>query len=157
MQLPDDARLADSRLARQQHRLPFAGSRPLEPVDQQRHLVFAPDKSGEPAGAGIEAALHRPFGQHLPDPYRVGDAFEFLQAQIIEDERGPDQLSRQPADHDLVGSGERFETRREVRCFAGDGPRLAAPGGLDVADDDGAGSDPDMHVKGQFLCRRDRR
>ena len=147
MQLPDDPRLADPRVARQEDRLAFARRRAFEPVDQQRHLVLAADKARQPARASIEAALDRALGQHLPYPDRLGDALQLLRAQIVEDEGGADELPGQPADHDLVRSCQRFETRGEIWRLAGHRPRLATPGGVEVADDDGAGCDPDVHMK----------
>src|SRR5207302_521973 len=63
----------------------------------------------------------------------------------------------QPADHDLVRPRQRFETRGEIRRLAGDGSCLPTAGTLDISDDDGAGSDPDMYLERQFLRRGDRR
>ena len=156
VQLPDDPRLADPRLAGQQDRLPFAGRSALEAVKQQGDLVLAPDEAGEPSGTGVEAAFDRALGEHLPNPHRLGDAFQLLRPKIVEDERSADELPCQPADHDLVLARQSFQTRRQVRGLAGDGPRLPSAGGLEIADDDGAGRDPDMHVQRQFSCRRDR-
>jgi hypothetical protein len=104
-----------------------------------------------------EPAFDRSLGQHLPSPHRLGNAFERLRAQIVKDEGCPDQLPGQPADHDLVGSGQRFQTRCEIRGLAGDGARLASTPAFEIADDHDTRSDPDMDVKRQFLCRRDRR
>ena len=158
VQLPDDPRLADRRFTAQQDHLPFAGRGALEAVEQQSDLVLAPDEAGKPTGTGIEAALDRALGQHLPNPHRLGDAFQLLRPKIVEDERSADELPCQPADHDdLVRSRQSFQTRRQVRGLAGDGPHLPPAGGLEVADDDGAGSDPDMGVQRQFLRRRHRR
>jgi hypothetical protein len=125
----------------------FACCGALEPVDQQRNLVLASDKAREPPSAGIEAALDRPFRQHLPDPYRVGDAFQLLRPQIVEDKSSTDKLLSQTADHNLIRPCQRFQPCGEVGRLTGHGPCLASPGTVDIADNDGAGSDPDMHVK----------
>ena len=109
--------------------------------------MLAPDEGCQAPSAGIKTALYRALGQHLPSPYRLGDAFQLLQTEIVEDEGGADQLPCQPADHHLVRPGQSFQTRGEVRRLAGDRADLPAAGGLDVADHDGAGSNPDMDMQ----------
>ena len=56
-------------------------------------------------------------------------------------------------------SGPASASRRAARFGVSPAiaPTCRRPGALDVADDDGAGSDPDMHLERQFLCRGDRR
>src|SRR5205807_9357658 len=66
VQLLHDARLANTRFAREQHRLTFTGYDPFETVDEQRDFVLPPNKSGQANSSCFEAAFDRPLGEHLP-------------------------------------------------------------------------------------------
>ena len=102
MQHLDKPRLADPGFACQQYGLPFAGCRALEPFEQQRHLLLAADKGGEPAGARLEATLHRPLADDTPSPDRLGKTLEVLRADVLECESSADELPCQLIDDHLV-------------------------------------------------------
>ena len=144
MQHLDEPRLADPGFACQQHRLTFSGCRALESFEQQRHLLLAADKGGEPAGARLEPALDCPLADNAPSLDRVDKPLEALRAELVEGKSSADHLPGQPVDDHLIRLGQAFQPRREVRRLAGDRAGLAASGSVEVAYHDRTGGDSRM-------------
>jgi hypothetical protein len=136
------ARLAEARLARDQHRLPIALLRLLPAGDQQPQLLVAPDQRGEHARVHVEAAAHTGRLQHGVGMDRRSDALERRRAEIVQQEHARDEPSRGIADHHRVGCGHGFEARGDVRGVA-EGEHLALGTAAHRADHDRAGVDAD--------------
>ena len=74
-QRPNHARLADSRLARQQHHLAVSVLSPGAPLQQYTELVLAPDQGREMlAVQRLEAAFGATFTFDPPRGQRLGEA-----------------------------------------------------------------------------------
>ena len=136
------ARLAEARLARDQHRLPIALLRLLPAGDQQPQLLVAPDQRGEHARVHVEAAAHTGRLQHGVGMDRRGDALERRGAEIVQQEHARDEPLRGTADHHRVGRGHGFEARGDVRRVA-EGEHLALGAAAHRADHHRAGVDAD--------------
>ena len=108
VQLLHDARLANTRFAREQHRLTFTGYDPFETVDEQRDFVLPPNKSGQANSSCFEAAFDRPLGEHLPGADRLVDALDLPWSEIVQNERLADELPSQISNDHLIRSGQRF-------------------------------------------------
>ena len=81
-QRPDHARLADPRLARQQHHLAVAVLGPRPALEQDAELVLAPDQRREMLTMKrLEAALGATLAFDPPGGHRLGEALEALAAQ----------------------------------------------------------------------------
>ena len=101
------ARLADSRLAGQQHHLAFAFFGLLPAAQQERDLLLAADQWGETRGVPcLETALGPPFSSDPPDCERLGEALKSPGSEVIQLEQGADKLSRDLADDHRSRLGE---------------------------------------------------
>jgi hypothetical protein len=79
-------------------------------------------------------------------PRRSGEAFEVLQAEIVELEQVPQQFSRALGDHDVVGFGNRLQPCGEVRRVTYDAALLRFSRAQEVAHDHDPGRDPHANV-----------
>src|SRR5215469_16973960 len=73
-----EARLADPRLARNQHHPPLAGFRLLPAPQQQVELFIAPDEWRRLRAQRLEAAQDAAFAKHTPGVLQLGKPGERL-------------------------------------------------------------------------------
>ena len=108
----DQARLAEARLADDQHQLPVALPRPLPAPHQHGDFLVATDERREmalPRAASAAARPHEPEQRH-----RLGHAFECLAAALLGDEQAGDLALHPRRDHDRARLGQRLHPRRDV-------------------------------------------
>src|SRR5262249_20201024 len=85
----EEPRFANPGLACQQDHLALTRLSLVPPLAEQAQLRLAPDKGGEPSGAGrCKAALDGALAANAIDPYGCGDTLECLEAEIF-DLKGP--------------------------------------------------------------------
>ena len=149
----DDPRLADARLARQEHRLPLAVLGLLPAIEQQGDLLLAPDQRREPGRARLEPALDRARPGDPPHRHRVGEALQHLRPEILEFERAADQPPRRGSDQDRVGLRQRLQPGRQVGRLADDRLLLGRAFADQVADDHHPGGDADPCRQGLAIGR----
>ena len=143
-QRPDHARLADPRLAREQHHLAVAVLGPGPALEQDAELVLAPDQRRETlAVQRLEAALGATLAFDPPGRERLGEALEALRAEVGQLEQPADQPARRLADDHAARRRERLQPRREVRRLADHGLLLRRALADQLADHDQAGRDAD--------------
>ena len=116
---PQQPRLADPGLAREQHHLTVALARPEPALHQDRELVGAPDQRRDVAAAKrLEAAFGAALPADLEHRDRFGEPLERLGPEVGQREQAADQAPGARGDHHRAGFGERLEPRREVRGLA---------------------------------------
>src|SRR5277367_5035802 len=138
-----NARLADARLARDQHDLALALEGPALPREKVPPLRLASDEAGQ-AGrmGGLEAAIALGDSKRREGFHRLGQTLERLLAEVANPKTIADQTPRRQRDHDSAGIGEALQPRREIGGVADDRLLLRWPLADDVADYDEAGRDP---------------
>ncbi len=140
-----DARLADARLAAEEHDLPETLGRGLPSLEHERDVALAADEWRRPRRRhAVSARRARALADDAIDRLRRGDATQRVPAEIVAREAPLDQAMRRRADHHGAGLGERFEPRGDVRRFA-ERELLAAASPADFTDDHEAGVDADAH------------
>src|SRR5262249_47918531 len=81
------AGLADPRLARDQHDLPFALPGEALPFQQEIELVLAADEIGQTGGADcLEAALGSRHALDRPRRHRLGNTLDLVPAEVAQTE-----------------------------------------------------------------------
>ena len=137
VQLVDEARFSDPRLAEDDDGLPLAVRRPLPAIDERSNLDVAPDEArqvsrrdGEPAA--YPARLHDAVERH-----RLAHAFQLLRPTVLDHEQPADQALRRGGAHHRVGVGGALDPCRDVRRV----PEHRTT----VPDDDRPGVHPDPH------------
>src|SRR4029077_12299912 len=78
-----DPRLPDTRLTRDQDDRAVARFRLRPAPHQQLDLLLAPDQQRPRAAQRLETALHRAWPQRRPGAYRLRDAFDFLDPEVL--------------------------------------------------------------------------
>ena len=138
------ARLADARLARQQHHLPRAALRLAPQIDQPLGLVVSAEQRID---AGLALRLEPAVGgartQDLPDRHRRLEALERDRPEIAIVEKTAGQLARRRVDDHGVWLRQALQPRRQIGRAARDRLLCRAVGAHDGADDDQAGRDAD--------------
>ena len=112
----DQPRLAQARLANDQHQLPVALPRPLPAPHQHGDFLVATDQRREmalPRAASATARPHEPEQRH-----RLRHAFEFVAAALLGDEQAGDLALHPRRHHDRARLGQRLRPRRDVRRVA---------------------------------------
>ena len=138
-----ERRLADSRLAGEQHHLSMPALRLLPSAAQQADLLVAADELRRRArGGGLGLVGRLQLAADGIGLYRIGDALEAVRAEVTVLERVTGQLARQFGDDDRVRLGECLQSRGEVGGLADRGLWLIA---FTVADDDEACRNTDPH------------
>jgi hypothetical protein len=99
-QLPCQARLPDTRLARQEHVLSVPLRHLLPAVEQRAELHLAADERRQPIGREVEAAAHAARLHHAVELHRLAHAFELLRSAVLDDEHPR---------HEALGSGRAEE------------------------------------------------
>ncbi len=143
-QRPQQARLADPRLAHDQDHLAVAVFGPGPALQEDRELVLAPDQGCQALAA---QRLEPPLGTALAlDPEgreRLGEALETGRAEVGQLEQAADQAPGRLADDDAARVGERLEPGREVRGLADHRAFLRLAFAHQLADHHQPGRDPD--------------
>jgi hypothetical protein len=158
-----EARLADARLAREQHDLPLALARPGPAREQERQLLLAIDQGRHARGVQrLKAALGPALARHPPDRGRSGEALEGVAAKVLELEQAAQEPPRAFGDHHRARLGHLLQPGGEVGRLAGDRLLLRRAPPDEVADDDKARGDADpgrkrLALAGPDPADRDRR
>ena len=148
-----EPRLADARLAGNQHHASLAALRLLPAAQQQLDFLLAPDERRLARAQGLEAAQHRRSRQDPPGALRLGEAGKRLRAEICELEQPADLPARRFADDQRIGCGQRLQPGGEVRRLADDAALLCRALADQIADHGEAGGDAEPHP--QILsCRQ---
>ena len=116
MKFLDQARLAESRLADDQHQLAVALPRPLPAPHQHGDFLVATDERREmalPRAASAAARPHEPEQRH-----RLRHALEFMAAALLGDEQTGDLALHPRCHHDRAWLGQRLHPRRDVGRIA---------------------------------------
>ena len=112
MKFLDQARLAEPRLADDQHQLPVALPRPLPAPHQHGDFLVATHERREmalPRAASAAARPHEPEQRH-----RLRHAFEFVAAALLGDEQAGDLTLHPRRHHDRARLCQRLHPRRDV-------------------------------------------
>src|SRR5262249_23908877 len=110
------AGLADPRLARDQHDLPFAPPGEALAFQQEIELVRAPNEIGQTRRADrLEAALGIGHALDRPGRDRLGNTLELVPAEVTQTKQIAEQAARGGGDDDRPGLGQGLEARRKVR------------------------------------------
>ena len=89
-EFPHEPRLADPRLAREQHHLALAVARLPPTALQQRDLLLAADKRREGRGlTRLGTALNPALARDPPDREKLGEALQALRPDVVEVKQPP--------------------------------------------------------------------
>src|SRR5262245_33256143 len=111
-----EAGLADSRLARNQHDLPFALPGEALPFQQEVELVLAADEIGQTRRANrLEAALGIGYALDHPRCDRLGNILGLVPAEVAQTEQIAEQPARGGGDDDRPRLGQGLEAGCKVR------------------------------------------
>src|SRR6516165_12806939 len=116
-----DTRLADTRLAGDEHDVTVAslGARPA--AQQQVYLLFATNQWGQRRSAQrLEPTPDSARTQYLPDRHRRGDALDLDAAEVAILEEITEQPARAGGDDDRLRLGHGLQPGGEVRRLADD-------------------------------------
>ena len=157
-----NARLADARFARDERDLTFALARLAPAVEEQRHLMLAPDEGRQALRPRrLEAADVLRLAKDRPAGNRRVEAFQGLRAKRLQLERAAQQPPRRLRDHHGARLGQRLQPRRQIGRLADDGLFLRRALSDEVADHDDAGRDADadleIFIRPRFELRDDGR
>ena len=149
-QLLGQPRLADPRVAADEHRASgtAAGQRPV--AQEQRQVFPAPGAhQGRERGAAMSGAESPVVPPHAVHPPRLAHAIDVLERQLAEIrqlEGVADEAPRLVRDDDLVDAGDALESLREIRRLTHREPFVHAAGARRHAHDHRAGRDADADV-----------
>src|SRR5262249_25202234 len=108
-----EPRLAQSRLADDQHQLAVALPRPLPAPPQHGDFLITTRQRRETALPGAASAAARP---HDPiKDYRLGHPFEVMAATLLGDKQPRDLALHSRRDHHCAGFGQSLRPRSDVR------------------------------------------
>src|SRR5215813_4182021 len=116
MEFFNEARLADPRLADDQHQLALALPRPLPAPHQHGDFLIATHKRGQmtlPSAAPATACPHEPEQRR-----RLGDSLERMRATFFDDEEAGDLALYLRCHHHGTRLGKRLRPRRDVADIA---------------------------------------
>src|SRR5208282_6754183 len=139
MELLNQARFADSRLARNQHHLSLAVEHPFPSIPQQPQFLLPADERRQYPPTGMKPAAHTAELDDTIKLDRLRDSLELMRAAILYREHPRHQPMRIRRDKHGVGRGRSLYARGEVGRVAEDVGVGAAAG----ADHDRAGMDAD--------------
>src|SRR5262245_47641509 len=101
-QFLDDARLADTRLAGEQHHLAIAFLCSLPSLKQESDLGIATNKRGEVSAVQcLEAVINDARANHLPNQHRIAEADGHLLENLIFEELAEKATGRVGYDHSV--------------------------------------------------------
>ena len=141
-QLERQPRLADPRLAEDEHAPPLTPARCLPLFGQRRQLGLATGKGRQASGRGGETAAQPAGAHHAHESERL--VLDRRDAGILDLERPGHEALRRGGDQQRIGSGGAARARGEVRHVA-ECDHPAGGSASDLADHDLAGVDADAH------------
>ena len=112
-QLGRKPRLADPRLARDQHHSAFAGLRLLPAPQQQIELFLAPDQARRLRAQRLKATQNAALADDAPGALRLGKAGEGLRPEILDLEQRADLPPGAIGDEQCAGERERLQAGGE--------------------------------------------
>src|SRR6266567_3338867 len=138
--------LADPRLARDQHDLPFALPSEALALQQEVELVLAVDEIGQTRRADrLEAALGIGYALDRPRCDRLGNTLDLLPAEVTQMEQIAEQAARGGGDDDRPGLGQGLKAGCKVRRLPHDSMLPQRTLAAEVADHPQAGRDADTN------------
>ena len=140
----EQPRLADPRLAGEEHH-PALAAPGLPPAPQQQvDLLLAADQRRQGRGVErLEPARRRADAEDAVRADRRGEALGLDRAQVGALEQVADEPARGLGDHDAAGLGQRLQPGGQVRGLADDRLLPGGPAAEQVADHDQPGRDAD--------------
>src|SRR5215469_15903834 len=108
------ARLADPRLAGDQHYPSLAGPRLLPAPRQEVELLVAADQRCDPRTQGLKAADDPALADHTPGMLWLGETGEWLGPEILDLEQRPDLSPRAVGNDHGARPGQRLQAGGEV-------------------------------------------
>jgi len=142
------AGLADTRLARDQHDLPFAPPGEALAFQQEIELVLAADEIAQTRCADrLEAALGIGHALDRPRRDRRGNTLDLVQTEVAQTEQIAEQPARGGANDDRPGLGQGLKAGRKVRRFSDHGVLAQRTLAAEVADYHQAARDADANRK----------
>src|SRR5438270_9942439 len=132
------ARLADPRLARDQHHPPLAGLRLLPSPHQEVELLVAADQRRGPRTQCLKAADNPALADHTPGALWLGETGERLGPEILDLEQRADLSPGAVGNDQGARPGLRLQAGGEVWRLADDAPLLGRTRADQIANDDGA-------------------
>ena len=149
-----EARLADARLARDQHHLALAPFGLAPAVEQPLEFRLAADERGQ-AGypPGFEAARRCALAEHLPHPNPGRETLQPALAEVAALEQAAEQAACTRSDDDAVWPCFSLEAGGEIGRFTDHRLFLRRPCADLLAHDDQAGGDSDTYLQGEFVSR----
>ena len=145
---PQNPRLADPGLARDERHLALALLGEPPALHQQADLLLAPDHGRQPAfGYHLETRMGAPFAAHPEHRDRFGYALEPLRAEIVALEQPVDEALGCGAYHHRVGLRQAFQPRGDIGCLADYGICFAGCAAAHLAGDDEASVDADADTE----------
>src|SRR5262245_44886094 len=94
VELVDEPRLPDARLAEDDDVLPLAVRRALPTIDERRKLEIPPDETRQAARRDIEPAPHPARLYDTIESHRLAHAFQHLRTAALDDEHPSHQALR---------------------------------------------------------------
>ena len=156
-----EPRLADARLAGEEHYAPLAGLRLPPAAQQQIEFLATPNERRLPRAQCLEAAQHSALANDPPRRLRLGKPGKRLRAEIGEIEQPADLPARRFADDQRVRRGQTLQPGGEVGRLADDSALLRRALADQIADRREPGGDAEPHVqilsRGQLADRLDHR
>src|SRR5258708_204420 len=150
------ARLSNTRLARQQHDPPFTLLRLCPAPDQQLKLLLASDERGEGGGRmqSLEPAFDCAFASYAPRGYWRDEAFQLPLSDFPVLEDLARQLVRACGDYDAAWFRQGLQACRQVGRLTHDAALVGFAGTDEIAHNDEACGNADAHP--QSPARRNR-
>ena len=140
------AGLADPRLARDQHDLPFAVPGEALALQQEVKLVLAADEIAQTRRADrLEAALGIGHALHRPRRHRRGNTLDLVLAEITQTKQIAEQAARGGGDDNRPGLGQGLKAGRKVRRVPDHGVLAQRTLAAELADHHQAAGDADAH------------
>ena len=129
-----EPRLADARLAGDQHHPSFAALRLLPAAEKQLDFLVTTDERRRPRAQRLGAAQHPALANDPPCRLRLGKPGEGLRPEIDEVEQPADLPARRFGDDQRVRCGQTLQPRGEVRGLADDAALLCRTLADQIAD-----------------------
>src|SRR5215469_9421650 len=145
------ARLADPRLAGDQHYPPFAELCLLPAPRQEVELLVTTDQRGDPRTQGLKAADEPALADHVPGTLRLGETSERLGAEILDLEQRADLSPGAVGNDQSARPGQRLQTGGKIWRLTDHAAFLRRTRTDQIANHDESSSDADLHVQ-RLLC-----
>jgi hypothetical protein len=103
----------------------------------------------------LEPAGDHACTEHPPSSHRLGKAFDFNGAEIVELKQVSDEPARACRNHDLIGLGNGLQAGRQVRRLACDVVLRRPANPIDLADHRQPSCDPDANLSRTAVRKRE--